>query len=50
MSGNIIENTYVSIPLLGSVLVDVEISEASHFEAKLSEGLNNFYNEVVKKE
>lgn len=48
MSGNIIENAYVSIPLLGSVLVDGEISEASNFEAKLSEGLNNFYNEVVK--
>jgi len=47
MSGIIIENANVAIPLLGSVLVDGKIHEDSDCHAILSKGINTFYNEVV---
>ena len=48
MSGVIIERANVSIPLLGSVLVDGEIHKDNDCHAILRKGLNHFYNEVVK--
>jgi NAD(P)H-dependent FMN reductase len=47
MSGNIIDNAYVSLPLLGSTLINGEISQADSCYSELGEGLNRFYSEVV---
>ena len=49
MSGDIIDSAYVSIPLLGSTLVNGKISKTDDCHFKLSEGLHRFYSEVVKK-
>jgi len=48
MSGIIIESANVSIPLLGSALVSGNISKGNDCHLILSEGLNCFYNEVLK--
>ncbi|WP_197411209.1 hypothetical protein [Colwellia sp. TT2012] len=48
MSGIIIETAYVSIPLLGSVMLDGEISQNNDCHSMLSEGLDRFYSEVTK--
>ena len=48
MSGIIIEDAYVSIPLLGSVLLDGYISQDNDCHFMLSEGLDRFYSEVTK--
>jgi len=49
MSGNIIESSYVSIPLLGSEL-DVDGIVANHEMATvLRSGLTEFYNEIQEK-
>lgn len=48
MSGIIIDVAYVSIPLLGSVLLDGDISQDNDCHSMLSEGLDRFYSEVTK--
>lgn len=48
MSGIIIDVAYVSIPLLGSVLLDGDISQDNDCHSMLSEGLDRFYSEVIK--
>ena len=48
MSGIIIESANVSIPLLGSVLVDTDISKNNDCHSILSKDLDRFYSEVVK--
>jgi len=48
MSGLIIESANVSIPLLGSVLVDGKIHKDHDCHSILSNGLDHFYSEVVK--
>jgi len=48
MSGIIIESAYVSIPLLGSDLVDGDINKDNECHSVLSKGLERFYSEVVK--
>jgi NAD(P)H-dependent FMN reductase len=48
MSGNIIENSYVSIPMLGSGLDADGIVANQEMVAVLRSGLSMFYNEIGK--
>ncbi|MGX9415718.1 NADPH-dependent FMN reductase [Vibrio sp. WJH972] len=48
MSGIIIESAYVSVPLLGTDLVDGDIDKDSECHSMLNNGLARFYSEVVK--
>ena len=48
MSGNIIDSACVSIPLLGTELINGEINKNNNCYSVLSESLDLFYHRVVK--